>query len=117
MTVAKADLIKLFYRNESTFSFEKYVTKLLEIFNVHQTYNVPLYEKDKVDYLLDKINCPDKEFQIQVSIARSSHSKTFVQASTYLQTEVSRIFPEAQPGSGQYNKRRYVKATQGDRRG
>ena len=117
LTVAKADLIKLFYQNESTFSFEKYVTKLLEIFNLHQTYKVPLYEKDKVDYLLDKINCPDKEFQIQVSITRSSHSKTFVQASTYLQTEVSRIFPEAQPGSGHYNKRRYVKASQGGGRG
>ena len=35
LTVAKADLLKLFYRNESTFSFEKYVTKLLEIFNLH----------------------------------------------------------------------------------
>ena len=36
---------------------------------------------------------------------------------TYLQTEVSRIFPNAQPGSGQYNKRRYVKALRGGGRG
>ena len=34
MAVAKEDLTKLFYRNESTFSFEKYVTKHLTIFNI-----------------------------------------------------------------------------------
>ena len=109
LTVSKADLGKLFYRNESTFSFEKYVTKLLDIFNIHELYGVPLYEKDKVDHLFNKINCPDKEFQMAVSIARSNHNKTFVDASTYLQTEVSRIFPESQPGSGRYKTRRYIK--------
>ncbi len=40
LTVSKADLGKLFYCNESTFSFEKDVTKLLEIFNIHELYGV-----------------------------------------------------------------------------
>ena len=110
MAVAKADLAKLFYRNESTFSFEKYVTKLLAIFNILEKYKFPVYEKDKVDHLLNKIQCADKDFQMTVNICRSSHSDNFVQASTYLQTEVARIFPEAQPSSGRYGKRRYVKA-------
>ena len=110
MAVAKADLGKLFYRNEATFSFEKYVTKLLAIFNILEKYKFPVYEKDKVDHLLNKIQCPDKEFQMVVNICRSSHSNSFVQASTYLQTEVARIFPEAQPSSGRYGKRRYIKA-------
>ena len=110
MAVAKADLTKLFYRNETTFSFEKYVTKLLTIFNILDKYRFPVYEKDKVDYLLNKIQCPDKDFQITVNICRSSHSTNFINASTYLQTEVARIFPDSQPSSGRYGKRRYVKA-------
>ncbi len=52
-----------------------------------------------------------------VSIARSNHNKTFVAASTYIQTEVSRIFPESQPGSGRYKSRRYIKAMQGGQGG
>ena len=110
IAVAKADLAKLFYCNESTFSFEKYVTKLLAIFNILEKYKYPVYEKDKVDNLLNKNQCPDKDFQMTVNICRSSHSCNFVQASTYLQTEVARIFPETQASSGRYGKRRYVKA-------
>jgi hypothetical protein len=110
MAVAKSDLSKLFYRNETTFSFEKYVTKLLTIFNILEKYKFPVYEKDKVEYLLNKVQCPDKDFQMTVNICRSSHSDNFVQASTYLQTEVARIFPSAQPSSGRYGKNRYIKA-------
>ena len=43
MIVAKADLAKLFYQNKSTFSFEKYVTKLLTIFNILEKYKFPVY--------------------------------------------------------------------------
>ena len=110
MAVAKADLAKIFYCNESTFSFKKYVTKLLTIFNLLEKYNFPVYEKDKVNYLLNKIQCPDKDFQMTVSICRSSHSNNFIQASTYLQTEVAKIFLESQPSSRRYGKRRYTKA-------
>ena len=55
MDVAKASLTKLFYRNESTFSFEKYVNKYLTIFNILKKDKFPIYEKDKVYYLLNKI--------------------------------------------------------------
>ena len=41
--VAKEDLKRLFYRNGTTFSFEKYVTKMKQILNVIDSYNVPLY--------------------------------------------------------------------------
>ena len=108
--VAKADLKKLFYRNETTFSFEKYVTKLKHIFNVMDRYAMPLYEKDKVDHLLEQINCPDAEIKMQVSICRSSHARTFEQAATYMATEIARIFPDSQPGSGRYRGKRKVSA-------
>ena len=32
--VARVDLKKIFYKNETTFTFEKYVTKLKGIFNM-----------------------------------------------------------------------------------
>ena len=38
------DYIKrLFYRNKTTFSFDKYITKTKQRFNVLGNYNVPLY--------------------------------------------------------------------------
>ena len=42
--VAIADLNKIFYKNETPFTFEKYVTKLKGIFNVLEKYGVPLYK-------------------------------------------------------------------------
>ena len=42
--VSKDDLKRLFYRSETTFSFEKYVARTRKTFNVLENYNVPLYE-------------------------------------------------------------------------
>ena len=41
--VARADLKKIFYKNETNFTFEKYVVKLKGVFNVFEKYGVPLY--------------------------------------------------------------------------
>ena len=41
--VARADIKKIFYKNETTFTFEKYVTNLKGFFNVLVRYGVPLY--------------------------------------------------------------------------
>ena len=82
MDVAKASLTKLFYRNESTFSFEKYVTKHLTIFNILEKYEIPI----KVDHLLNKIQCSDKDLQTTIDICRLSHNNNFIQVSTYIQT-------------------------------
>ena len=40
--VANHDIQMLFYKNETTFSFEKYVTKMKNI-HVLEHYNVPIY--------------------------------------------------------------------------
>ena len=42
--VARADLKNIFYKNETTSTFEKYITKRKEIFNVLGKYGAPLYE-------------------------------------------------------------------------
>ena len=103
-SVANADLDKLFYRNESTFSFDKFVTKMKEGFNTLEKYEVPVHEENKVKMLLDKIQCPNQELKSEVILCRSTHNN-FSDASTYLQTAVTRIFPSFQPSSGRYGKR------------
>jgi len=44
LSVAKAQLEKLLYRHEATFSFEKYVTALNDIYNIHERYQEPIFE-------------------------------------------------------------------------
>ena len=88
------DLKRLFYRSESTFYLEKYVTNIIQIFNELGNYNVPLYEEYKVRQLLDNINCPNNNLKTGVNIFRSSHSASFKIASTYLSKVISCLFPE-----------------------
>ena len=42
--VAKDDLNRSFYRNETHIYFKKYVAKMKQNFNVLENYNFPLYE-------------------------------------------------------------------------
>ena len=103
--MAKDDLKGLFYRNETNLSFEKYVIKMKQTFNVLENYNVPLFEEDKVSQLLDKINCPNNDLKTEVNICRYSHSDSFDKASTHLSTVLSCLFPATQPSSGRYGRR------------
>ena len=45
--MAKDNLKRLFYMNETVFSFEKNANKMKQKFNVLDSYNVPLYEEEK----------------------------------------------------------------------
>ena len=56
--VARDDLKKI-YKNETTFTFEKYVTKLKGLFNMLEKYGVPLYEEQMVEHLIDEIVSPN----------------------------------------------------------
>ena len=51
--IARADLKKILYKNETTFIFEKYVTKLKGVFSVLGKYGVPLYEEHMFEHILD----------------------------------------------------------------
>ena len=90
---AKAKLEKIFYRNEATFSFEKYVTALNGIWNVHVRYNEPIYESDKVRYLLDKCQNNHQEFRQTLVLCRNQHN-TFAGAVTMLKESAGRLFPD-----------------------
>ena len=49
----------IFYKNETNFTFEKYVTKIKGVLNVLERYGVPLYEEQMVEHLLDQIMSPN----------------------------------------------------------
>ena len=68
--LSRAYLKKIFYNNETTFKFEKYVTKLKGILNVLVKYGLPLYEEQMVEHLLDQIISPNTELKTEVNICR-----------------------------------------------
>ena len=116
MEAAQGDLTRLFYKNETTFSFEKYVTKMKECHDVLMKYGKPKYESDKISDLLDKINCTDAEVKTHVSIVRNTCT-TFATAATEMATHISRIFPSSHPSSGRYKKRKIASLGGGRGRG
>ena len=112
--VSREYLKKIFYKNETTFTFEKYVTKLKGIFNVLEKYGVPIYKEQMVKYLLDHIMSPKTELKTEFNICRSSHSSTSAKASTYVSKVVSRLYTCANPSSGSSIKRSMYAAVRGD---
>ena len=49
----RSDLKRIFYKNETTLTFEKYVIKIKGIFNVLEKYGVPIYVEQMVENLLE----------------------------------------------------------------
>jgi hypothetical protein len=104
MQAAKSNLQSLYYCHEAAFPFEKYVNHMKKCFDVLEKYQVPYYEEDKVKLLLDKIQNNNGEVKTQVSICRASYSTTFVETSTYMSREISRIFPSSNVASSTFGK-------------
>jgi len=57
-----------------------------------------------VKLLLDRIRNSHGEVKTQVSICRANYSGSFVQASTYMSREISRIFPSSNVSSSNFGK-------------
>ena len=69
--VARANLKKIFYKNETIFTFDKYITKIKGFLNVLEKYGVPLYKEQMVDNLIYHIMSPNTELKIEFKIFRS----------------------------------------------
>jgi hypothetical protein len=68
---ANAELKNLYYRNESSYSFEffeKYVTKLKNSFDISERYKVPKHEEEKVHLLLDRIQTSSQDLKTAISM-------------------------------------------------
>ena len=56
VTVSYANIDQAFYKNESTFSFERYITRLKHSFETLMHYNQPKRNREEVDIMLKQIN-------------------------------------------------------------
>jgi len=92
---AKEQLKICHYKNEVTFSFEKYITSLKECFNMPNKDEHPVTEQDKIDYLLDRIENQALASVISNISMTPDLQQDFVTAANILSREVQHIFPLA----------------------
>ena len=96
--IANAKLEALFWKSETTFPFEKYLTKLNEAFMELDEANVPLYESQKVNYLLRGIKNDDIQVQTTLGIVRDRYLNSFDEACLTLSRTISSRFTNIEPG-------------------
>jgi hypothetical protein len=99
---ALAKLETLFWKNESSFPFEKYLTRLNEAFMEMEEAEQPLYPAQKVQWLIRGIKNDDIQVQTTIGIIRDRYLTDFDNASLTLSRTVSSRFASIEPGK---NKR------------
>ena len=99
VTVARSNIKLVHYKNETSFSFEKYSTRLKKSFSTLEQYGQPKSEREKVEILLDQINTSDQKLITVIGICRDRHANTFEEACTYLSQQVAIIYPQHQPNA------------------
>ena len=99
ITIARSDIKLLHYKNESSFSFEQYSTRLRKAFLTLEQYKQPKHEKEKVQVLLDQMNTSDNRLVSTIDICRDGHADTFDNACTYLSQQIASIYPQHQPNA------------------
>ena len=97
--VLRANIDQAFYKNESTFSFERYTTRLRHAFDILRQYNQPKSDREEVEILLKQINKNNTQLTACIQICCHRYSSNFNDAATYLTTQIAQIFPDSQPGS------------------
>jgi hypothetical protein len=95
---ANAKLESLFWKSEASFPFEKFLTRLNEAFMELEEANVPLYETQKVNYLLKGVKNDDIQVQTTLGIIRDRYLNNFDEACLTLSRTVSSRFTNVEPG-------------------
>ena len=98
-TVTRSNIDQAFYKNESTFSFERYTNRLKHAFDTLWKYNQPRSDREEVEILMKHINRNNTHITAYIQICRHRYSANFNDAATYLSTQIAQIFPDSQPGS------------------
>ena len=99
---ANAKLEALFWKNEASFPFEKYLTRMNEAFKELDDAGQPMYVQQKVQLLLRSIRCDDIQVQTTMGIIRDRYLNDFDGACLTLSRTVSSRFASIEPGK---NKR------------
>ena len=102
---AASDLAKLehlYWRNESSFPFEYYLTRLNEAFMKMEDAEQPLYPAQKVQWLIRGIKNDNIQVLTTIGIIRDRYLTNFDEASLTLSRTISSRFTRIEPGK---NKR------------
>jgi hypothetical protein len=94
---ATANLETLFWKNEASFSFEKFLTRMSEAFKELEDAGQPLYEAQKVQHLLKSIKNDDIQVQTTLGIIRDRYLNDFDGASLTLSRTISTRFANIEP--------------------
>jgi hypothetical protein len=114
--VAEAKLAKLHYRgNESVFSFETYITRMSECFELMEDNHQGLSEPQKVKKMLEGVITTNGEILAIKAVVRTNHPNDFNQASTLMASQIALLFPGAD--AEQRNKRKISAVSKTDGRG
>jgi len=92
---AKERLKICVYKNETTFSFERYVSVLKECFATLEEDERAITERDKLDYLLDGIENTALAAAVSTISMSQALRTSFEEAAGILLREVQRLFPLA----------------------
>lgn len=105
VTLAESAIQNAHYRNEFTFSFEKYATKLKQAYTILEKHGQPHAKKTQVKRLHDGMNVSNN---VEISIAKSKmlddYREDFNGAVTYMSLKVAEIFPRDSEGSRRKGK-------------
>ena len=102
ISYAKRELETAHYRSEKVFTFEKYVTKLSEAFQILDDNGIPKVEREKVDLLLEKMSVDNTEVTAAIANIRMNPNKrnNFLLAANELSEYISVVMPLAASESG-----------------
>lgn len=125
ISYAKRELETAHYRSEKVFTFEKYVTKLSEAFQILEENGIPKAEREKVDHLLEKMSVDNNEIVAAIANIRMTPQKrsNFLLAANELSEYISVVMPLASSDSGkkparQISEVRHIKKkTKGNEKG
>jgi hypothetical protein len=92
-TEAEALLERLHYKNEASFPFERYITRLNKYFELMDDNDQGLSEAQKVKKLLKGVTSTNPEVIAIKAVVRSTHSTDFNRASTLIAGQIAVLFP------------------------
>ena len=110
---ARANISELFYKSESSFSFEKFSTRLREAYAIMEDNEEPILPQTQVRDMCDRITCEHTAVVTAVTNVRTGrddngdrYRDNFASAANHISEVISQAFPKLQ--SRGFNKRQRV---------
>jgi hypothetical protein len=114
--VAEAKLTRLHYRgNEAVFSFDNYITRMSECFELMEDNHQGLSKPQKVKKMLDGVISTNPKVIAIKAVVSSKYPNNFNQASTLMANQIALLFPLAD--TEPRNKRKISAVSKNDGRG